>query len=292
MQTVTSFEQNSWESDFSHEEQEHALESLEGGKILLLPKLDFTLQKNETCFLTPHCLAPKAKNVSYDSKLNRLSGFDGSEADFDKAELLMQRFVQSSKALVKNLLPQYMSFLTVGRTSFRPAVTGERHVSYRKDDRLLHVDAFPATPVRGMRILRVFTNVNPEGVPRIWNVGEPFEQVVKTFLPHIPKPFVGKHSLMRALQITKKKRSLYDHYMMKIHNSMKKDSDYQKRAIVERLEIPSGATWVVFSDQVSHAALSGQYMFEQTFYLPVNAMKNQATAPLRVLESYLGKKLT
>jgi len=39
-----------------------------------------------------------------------------------------------------------------------------------------------------------------------------------------------------------------------------------------------------FTDSVSHAAMSGQLVFEQTFYLPVRAMKNPERSPLRVLE--------
>ena len=35
--------------------------------------------------------------------------------------------------------------------------------TWRKDDTRLHVDSFPATPSGGRRILRVFSNVNPDG---------------------------------------------------------------------------------------------------------------------------------
>ena len=60
--------------------------------------------------------------------------------------------------------------------------------SWRADDRRLHVDAFPSRPNYGERILRVFTNVNPDGEPRVWRVGEPFEAVARRFLPRA-KPY-------------------------------------------------------------------------------------------------------
>ena len=44
----------------------------------------------------------------------------------------------------------------------------------------------------------------------------------------------------------------------------------------------------MFSDMVSHAAMAGQYAFEQTFSLPVAAMGDAARAPVRVLESVGG----
>jgi hypothetical protein len=37
--------------------------------------------------------------------------------------------------------------------------------------------------------------------------------------------------------------------------------------------------------------MSGQFAFEQTFYLPVNAMKDPERSPLRVLERLTGRTL-
>ena len=53
------------------------------------------------------------------------------------------------------------------RTSYRPQPAVGRDVSWRKDDSRLHVDAFPSRPNRGERILRVFSNVNPDRGPRL-----------------------------------------------------------------------------------------------------------------------------
>jgi hypothetical protein len=48
---------------------------------------------------------------------------------------------------------------------------------------------------------------------------------------------------------------------------------------------------VAFTDQVSHAASAGQYQFEQTFLLPLEAMHSPSQAPLRVLERLKGRRL-
>jgi hypothetical protein len=37
--------------------------------------------------------------------------------------------------------------------------------------------------------------------------------------------------------------------------------------------------------------MAGQFAFEQTFYLPVSAMKNPERSPLRVLERLQGRTL-
>ena len=41
----------------------------------------------------------------------------------------------------------------------------------------------------------------------------------------------------------------------------------------------------------SQVAPGGRYAFEQTFYLPVAAMEDEAAAPLRTLERLTGKVL-
>jgi hypothetical protein len=73
---------------------------------------------------------------------------------------------------------------------------------------------------------------------------------------------------------------------------MKADLAYQKNAPQTEIQFPPGATWIVYTDCVSHAAMSGQHLFEQTFYLPVNAMQNPDKSPLHVLQKLAGKNLT
>jgi hypothetical protein len=48
---------------------------------------------------------------------------------------------------------------------------------------------------------------------------------------------------------------------------------------------------MLFTDNVLHGALKGQYAFEQTFWLDVNAMREQERSPLRVLERLHERKL-
>lgn len=96
---------------------------------------------------------------------------------------------------------------------------------------------------------------------------------------------------MRALRVTKSKRSDYDHIMLSMHDAMKLDSAYQARASHLTFGFPPGSTWVCFSDQAAHAALSGQFMMEQTLHLPVAAQYFPERAPLRVLERQAGRAL-
>jgi hypothetical protein len=163
--------------------------------------------------------------------------------------------------------------------------------SWRADDRRMHVDAFPSRPNRGERLLRVFTNVNLEGLPRVWRVGEPFEDVAKHFLPRV-KPYVAwQAKALNALGVTKSLRSEYDHLMLQLHDAMKADLDYQKNAPQVTFGFPPGCAWVCFSDQTSHAVMSGQYMMEYTSQLSPMQQYDKDASPLAILTRLQGHAL-
>jgi hypothetical protein len=263
--------------------QERALRALEEGGVLYFPQLAFPLGAGEQQFLSP-AIAGKSKNVSFDIRTGKVRGSSVDEVAAEQLHGMMQRYANFSNILLDNLLPQYKDDLVQSRTSYRPVQITGRATSWRKDDTRLHVDSFPATPVQGNRILRVFTNVNPNGQPRAWRLGESFEAVARRYLPSLPRPLWGTSALLRLLKITKSCRSAYDHFMLQLHDGMKANLAYQKDAPQIAYDFPPGSTWMVYTDQVSHAAMGGQYLFEQTYYLPVSAMRDQAQAPLRILE--------
>lgn len=286
------FSTNQWDEHHPDSTQQQAIKSLENGQILYLPYLAFTLSTEEQKFLSPSFADPGHKNISYDARSHRLWGVQKiTDEEHAQLKAMLDRFCQYSYRLIQELLPRYTQQLAIARTSFRPVPIGTAKTSYRKDDKRLHVDSFPSAPVQGKRILRVFSNINPNGVNRVWRVGEPFEKVAKRFIPQCNKPFPGFAALLRLLKITKSYRTPYDHYMLQLHNRMKADEQYQLEAEQEEVHFPMGSTWIVQTDQVSHAAMSGQFVLEQTFYLPVKAMKDEATSPLKVLEKIVGCEL-
>jgi hypothetical protein len=134
-------------------------------------------------------------------------------------------------------------------------------------------------------------NVNLDGVPRVWRVGEPFEAMASRFLPAIKPPIPGSAWLMKSLYITKSRRSHYDHLMLQLHDHMKADEDYQRKVSQVTIPFAAGSTWICFSDQASHAAMSGQYLFEQTLHLPAEAQYEPARSPLAILQRLMGQAL-
>lgn len=283
---------SSWQEKFPSATQAELTSCLENGQVLFFPELSFPLTTLELQILSPEYVSETSKNISYNKLTDEVRGL-AKNADKEEKIIryLLSRFADHANDLISTLFPLYTRELIIGRTSLRPVEIEGRESSYRKDDTRLHVDAFPANPNHGMRILRVFTNVNPEGKPRVWRLGEPFELVAQQFLKRLHRPFPGTSSLLHLLKITKKRRSLYDHFMLQLHDNMKADEKYQRDAQQLQFPFPTNSTWIVQTDHVSHAALSGQHVLEQTFYLPVHAMQDQSKSPLKVLEKLFNRRL-
>jgi hypothetical protein len=288
---LESVDVTSWHGAIPSGTGAEATDALETGRILYAPKLRFGLSEAEQRFLSPDYLQGKSKNVSFRPASGALGGTHCQGSERDGLLGMLQRYYACSSDLLRALVPEYKDHLSPGFTSFRPAEIVGRATSWRRDDTRLHVDAFPSRPLQGLRILRVFTNINP-GRPRIWRVGEPFEQVAARFAPGIKPPFPGSSWLLHRLHIVKALRTEYDHFMLGIHDQMKADQNYQSQVSQTELAFPPGATWACFTDSVSHAAMSGQFALEQTFYLPVSAMKDPERSPLRVLERLTGHRMT
>ncbi|MEQ6436048.1 Kdo hydroxylase family protein [Comamonas sp. w2-DMI] len=264
--------------------------AVEAGKVLYFPQLAFQLSEQEKSLLRPDIRDPKTRNISLNVD-GSIKGVAGDEATRQQVAAMVGRFREQATALIAGLFPQYMPVVRMAPTSYRPSQVETRAQSWRADDKRMHVDAFPSRPNYGERILRVFTNVNPDGQPRVWRVGEPFEDVARKFLPRA-KPYVRwQAKALQMLHVTKSLRSEYDHLMLQLHDGMKGDPDYQKNAPQETVPFAAGSTWVCFSDQAVHAVMAGQYMLEQTLFLPPGSEYDTAASPLAILTRLKGHPL-
>jgi hypothetical protein len=264
--------------------------ALEAGKVLYFPAPGFAPRPEEARLFTPAIRDPHSRNISLDA-VGRLKGAAGDAPTQAALAAMILRFRAQAHALLAALFPRYTLSLRCGAASFRPMLVETRAQSWRADDRRLHVDAFPSRPNRGERLLRVFANVNPDGVARVWRVGEPFEQVAQRFLPRMKRYSPWRAKGLQALGVTKSLRTEYDHLMLQLHDAMKSDLQYQQDAPQVEFAFPSGATWVCFSDQASHAAMSGQYLLEQTMQLPPGRQYDTTASPLAILSRLTGRVL-
>jgi hypothetical protein len=266
-----------------------AVEALEDGEVLYLPHDAFAMTNREHVFLDPAIVkqprrhSGRARIIYLPASQRLLKTTLEGDARAD-LQAMMARFSGWAKDLVADLVPSYLPGLVQGPATFRPCP--------RSGPQRLHVDSFFFFPTEGRRVLRVLTNIDPEGRPRVWQFGEePFEQFAGRLLPKVRQPIPGGSWLLEKLGITKGFRTPYDDVMRQLRNITKVDTDYQKNTARKVVEFPTGSTWVLFTDNVLHGALKGQYAFEQTFWLDVKAMREPERSPLRVLERLSARPL-
>jgi 3-deoxy-D-manno-octulosonic acid hydroxylase-like protein len=239
------------------------------------------------------------KNIAYRPSEDRVTGLDrGEEQEAEKLRAVLADYSQRSVEFLKTFLSPYAGKWKLEFASFRPIEEKGRTARLHARNDLLHFDSFPTRPTNGARILRFFTNINP-AQNRVWLTSQTFE----AFGPLMAKaggltsslhnPLrQGMQSLARALHLPGLNRPPYDDLMHRCHNAMKEDANFQENTPRNRWEFPPDSAWMVFTDCVSHAVLSGQYALEQTLLVPPSALVEPQRSPLRILESLAGRRLT
>ena len=275
-------------------------EMLESGRILMFRELPFELSTEDRKFLLEQEWAELRmhKNVSYRPTEDVLNGVSGSTETVERLRTIFRNYSSAVIDFVGKFLAPYAGKCTIDFSSFRPFEEERRGLPLHKRNDLLHVDAFPSRPTRGGRILRVFTNLNPTKA-RIWNTTEDFETLAKRYaqdagLPrYADESWVSRtvHDWGAKLGFHGMGRTPYDMFMLGFHDYLKENTDFQKGCPKVRLEFPPLATWLVFTDGVAHAAMSGQYALEQTFLVPPTALVAVEQAPYRILERIAGQPL-
>jgi hypothetical protein len=289
MVSITTLNYTTWQPTVSAQETEAYARDLESGGVLVLPQVAFPIADDERRFLDVRWSDGRAKNISLEG--SSIKGATGTAQDRAALARFVERYAVGASTLIAALFPRYAPYLKRARTSYRPHPAVGRDVSWRKDDARLHVDAFPSRPNRGERILRAFRNVNPHGADRVWRVGEDFGAMAQRLLPRVRPMRPGEAALLSALFVTKGRRSEYDHLMLGLHDRAKADLEYQRSSEQREVRFAPGTTWICFSDQVMHAAMSGQFMLEQTIHLPVSALYDRERSPLATLERLTGRAL-
>lgn len=274
---------------------------LEAGAILYFAGPPFELPQGDVEFLLALKPADSRlhKNVSYRPESDVLRGLsdDGSRA---RVHGIMRRYAAQVRAFVGDFLAPYAGRFQMDYASFRPLEEEGRDLSLHKRNDLLHVDAFPSRPTRGARILRVFTNVNP-AKDRVWVVAERFPKLASHFASaaglakyaNAPGGWSGLKRGLSCVGLPIRDRAPYDEFMLHFHDWLKENAEFQRvKEGKEQVAFPPMATWLVFTDGVPHAALSGQFAMEQTFIIPVEALVAPEVSPIRVLEKLAGKAMS
>jgi hypothetical protein len=272
---------------------------LEEGNILLFQRTPFALAAEDREFLLRQrqTEAGYHKNIAYRPGGDRVTGVARQQAE-DALELkrVLRDYSKTVVGLAAGVLSPYAGQWRLDYASFRPQEEAGRKLSRHARNDLLHVDSFPTRPTRGDRIFRVFT----PAAPRVWRTGETFPELAERFaiasglLERASRRGPGRSvlSLLRSAGFPVSARPPYDEFMHRFHNFLKDNESYQGSARAQVVSFPPGSTWMVFTDMVTHAVLSGQFALEQTFLIARRSLTLPDRAPVSVLERLAGKTLT
>ena len=262
--------------------------ALEAGGILFFPVSPIDVPAEDRRFLLGLDASDSSfhKNIAYRPSRDRLTGFSSKHPEEgDRLRAILRRYSDGAHRLLSRLFPSYAA-AERDYASFRPIEEAGRPLALRSRNDLLHVDSFPSRPTRGGRILRVFANLN-EHQPRRWITGrERFEALARRY--GRSSGILGRAGWRRLLL----GRPAYDDFMLRFHHFLKENARYQADCRKIETSFPAGSGWMVFTDAVSHAVLSGCYALEQTFIVPRECLAVPLKAPVSILESLSGRTIS
>ena len=279
-------------------------QALEDGNILFFPSIPFDFPQNEIDFL----LMQKQGNsktrgeIAYKPDVDRITNHHTSDLkDAAKLKEILSVYSRRSTGILQKILSPYANGWKLDHVSFRPFQEREWNLRARARNDPLHIDAFPTRPLHGSRILRFFTNINPTE-NRQWITSEKFEKLVEKYGNKVSIPNSVGYDLKSRFERKMKKFlksmgvkvslcSPYDHYMLRMHHFLKESQEFQQSCKKDHWDFPPLSCWAVFTDEVSHASLAGQYALEQTFIIPQKVLLCPEKSPVSVLQRLSGKNL-
>jgi len=273
-------------------------ERLERGEVEYFPVCPFPMPQGEDHeFLLEQRLASRAhKNISYDPHTGKANGYAGhSSAQAERLRSLLKNFAQTATSWLSNALPRYARHWQLDRVSYRPEEEATRRLRQKARNDLIHVDAFPSRPTNGHRILRLFVNINPSE-PRIWVTSDPFGRLLERFGAEVGLPSRQDLAWSRQLQQRflaifspgRAQRSVYDAFMLRFHDFLKANDQFQEHGPKRFWSFAPGSAWVVFTDVASHAVLRGRYALEHSYFVAPESLALPAESPPALLQHACG----
>ncbi len=268
-------------------------ERLERGEVIYFPTAPFPVPTGaDHEFLLQQQLAgPVHKNISYDPATGRVGGFARRAAeDAERLRELFASFSRTTTEWLARTLPRYSAAWDLDRISYRPEEEATRRLRHMARNDLLHVDAFPGRPSQGRRILRVFVNVNPRE-PRVWVTSEPFAALLQKYGRAAGLPGRNgsewleqlREGVVRLFRPGKARRSAYDAFMLRFHDHLKMNEEFQERGQKRLWTFPPGSAWIAITDTCSHSVLRGRYALEHSYFIAPHTLALPDESPATLL---------
>jgi hypothetical protein len=277
--------------------------ALEAGRIVHFPSCPIELPPDAELQLLREQLPKqlKLKNVSYHPEAGSVRGLEPTSPVADLVKRVLVDHSDRVSEFLRQILPGLFDHALVGTCSFRPMEEQGRNLKAHASNELIHVDAGAYGATNGDRILRFFVNVNPT-TDRVWATRGAFPELLQRYrseagLENITARKLQKGPLdhlrtgllhtidklgtpvSRALD-----SSPYDRAMRRFHNFMKDSPEFQADPDGrQEIRFAPNSAWMVFTDMVSHACLSGQHCLNYTALLPLQDCQHPQLAPYHLL---------
>ena len=265
-------------------------DALERGRIVHFARCPLRLPPPEDQDFLRQGLAPflKRKNVSYYPDADRLTGLQAPASVVERARMILREHSLRVRRFLEERMPDFTRGWTPGTSSFRPLEEQGRGLSPHASNELVHVDAGAYGATHGDRILRFFVNLNPAR-ERVWISKGTFEELLRAhgsearvrrgdLAPRAAERAFSAflHLAGRAFPMARViDTSPYDRRMRRFHNWMKDTPAFQQPPHV-RLAFAPFSAWMVLTDGVSHACVSGQHALVDTFVVPLRNCRRPA----------------
>jgi hypothetical protein len=269
---------------------------LETGNVVFFPSTPFPLPEDAKEFLRNLNFAGGAvhKNVAYRTATDRITGIEGPQTE--RVRAIMRDYSSNVIAFTRELLPIYAASWKLDYASFRPIEEEGRDLPLNKRNDLIHTDAFPSRPTNGDLILRVFTNIHPSK-PRSWVTTDAFPTIAAKYAKDAGLDRIATSGrllnrtakLLRTAGLPLVPRTPYDRFMLRFHEYLKRNGDFQRNCPKYPFDFPAGSTWLAFTDVLPHSVQSGQHALEQTFIIARRSLANPDSAPAAILERLCGR---
>lgn len=282
-------------------------DALESGKIVAFPECPIDLPSLEDLeFLRkemPNHLS--AKNISFHPEAGRIIGMKGSPEIIDRTQRILKEHNGRVQEFLKKVLPSLARNWMVGTASFRPLQEKGRDLPAHASNELVHVDAGAYGATHGDGIIRFFVNIHPSE-DRVWITKGAFPELYRRYGSQAGVlPGAGtdgramdegvldrlRTSLSQGLSALVPSAkfidsSPYDRAMRRFHNFMKDTPAFQSTPEGhQEFRFKPFWAWMVFTDRVSHACVSGQYAFADTFVIRLGSCRLPDLAPINLLKS-------
>lgn len=278
-------------------------DALEEGNIIYFPRCPFPLPSADDLeFLRrelPRQL--KLKNISYHPEAGKLRGMEGTPELVARAERILVAHSEHLQRFLINVMPALFRGCVVGTSSFRPIEEKGRNLKPHASNELVHIDAGAYGATNGDRIFRFFVNVNPTR-DRVWATKGRFPELYAKYgqaagisslragqLEKGPADHL-RTALLKGLSAAGFSvakvldSSPYDRVMRRFHNFMKDTPSFQQSTEGhQEIRFPPYSAWMVLTDMVSHASLSGQFALVNTNLIPLKNCRKPQLAPIYIL---------